>query len=347
MSHSRRRDPSRTREQRDGGRTTPSVADVHEAAAALSEHVVRTPVLHSPELDAWAGLSVRAKAEALQRTGSFKVRGALNKVRTLGAAERGRGLITVSAGNAALGAAYAAKVYGAALTVVMPATAVREKREAVAELGAHVVTEGIRDAAAAFDRAAELQADGGLVFLHPFDDPMVIAGAATATLELLQDCPDLTRLYVPCSGGGLLAGAAIAARAAGADIELVAVQPVGSASLARSLEAGTPLRRQRVETVVDGLTAPAPGELNLRMIAAADVRVRTVTDDATLAAVAALARRSRLIAEPAGAAALAGARADVEDGLGAGGPVGVLVSGSNVSWQLLAELLVGRPGGAN
>jgi threonine dehydratase len=297
-------------------------------------------VLHSPELDAWAGLSVRAKAEALQRTGSFKVRGALNKVRTLSAADRGRGLITVSAGNAALGAAYAAKVHGAALTVVMPEAAVREKREAVAGLGAHVVTEGVRDAAAAFERAAELQADGRLTFLHPFDDPMVIAGAATATLELLEDCPDLTRLYVPCSGGGLLAGATIAVKAAGADVDLVAVQPVGSASLARSLEAGTPLPRQRVETIVDGLTAPAPGELNLRLIAAADVRVRTVTDDATLAAMAALARRSRLIVEPAGAAALAGARADVEDGLVAGGPVGVLVSGSNVSWQLLADLLV-------
>ncbi|MEV4622377.1 pyridoxal-phosphate dependent enzyme [Asanoa sp. NPDC049573] len=316
----------------------PSLEDAYEAATALAPHIVRTPVLGSRDLDARLGVSVRAKAESLQITGSFKVRGALNRIRTLDQAERDRGLITVSAGNAALGAAYAAQLHGCALTVVMAESAVREKRAAAAALGATVVTEGVRDAAAAFALARRLVAERGLTFIHPFDDPMVVAGAATATLELLAECPDITRLYVPCSGGGLLAGAAIATRAIAGHVELVAVQPLGTATLAASLEAGRPVSHRGTGTIVDALTAPMPGELNLRIISSASPGIRTVTDEATLAAMADVARDLRLIVEPAGAIAVAGVKADVADGR-ADGPVGVLLSGSNASWSLLTDVL--------
>ncbi|BCJ68098.1 threonine ammonia-lyase [Polymorphospora rubra] len=319
-------------------RTEPSVTDVHEAAAALAPHLAPTPVVACAEVDAWAGAPVRAKAEVLQPTGSFKVRGALNRIRTLSTTDRDRGLITVSAGNAALGAAHAARLYGAGLTVVMAQNAVREKVEAVASLGATVITAGVADAAAAFARAARLRAQNDLTFLHPFDDPMVIAGAATATLEFLDECPDLTRLYVPCSGGGLLAGAVLAMRAAAVDIELIAVQPDGSASLATSLAAGEPRPRSGIDTIVDALTAPAPGFLNLRLIASADVRVVTVPDGATLAAMAVVIRHTRLIVEPAGAIAVAAVKADVDGGRPPSGPVGVLLSGGNASGPLLATL---------
>ncbi|MGH1564484.1 threonine ammonia-lyase [Mumia sp. DW29H23] len=316
------------------------VDHVREAAASLASAVARTPVLTAAQLDAWAGLPVHAKAEGLQRTGSFKVRGALNRIRTLGDAERDRGLVTVSAGNAALGAAFAARSLGARLTVVMPEDAVAEKRAAVLELGATLVTDGVVDAAAAFVRARQLQADHALTFVHPYDDPMVVAGAATATLELLEDSPPLARVYIPCSGGGLLAGAVLARRAFGSRVELVGVQPTGSDGMVRSLAAGRPVRSPSISTVADGLTAPAPGAVPFGLIAAAgDLRVRTVPDDAILEAMVTATRLLRVVVEPAGAAALAGARADVAEGRTVDGPVGVVLSGSNVSWHLLSRLL--------
>ncbi|GAA1869842.1 threonine ammonia-lyase [Asanoa iriomotensis] len=319
----------------------PSLADVYEAATALAPHVVRTPVLRSRILDSWVGVPILAKAESLQVTGSFKVRGALNRIRTLDQAQQDRGLITVSAGNAALGAAYAAQVHGCALTVVMAESSVREKQAAAAALGASVVTNGVHDAAAAFDLARRLVGARGLTFVHPYDDAMVVAGAATATLELLAECPDLTRLYVPCSGGGLLAGAAVVTQALAPHIELMGVQPAGTATLAASLDAGRPVSHRGTGTIVDALTAPMPGELNLRIISSAGARVRTVSDDATLAALAAVTRDLRVIVEPAGAIAVAGVKADVADGL-VDGLVGVLLSGSNVSWSLLSDLLRDR-----
>lgn len=183
----------------------------------------------------------------------------------------------------------------------------------------------------AFALAGRLVADRGLTFVHPYDDPMVIAGAATATRELLAECLDLARLYVPCSGGGLLAGAAIVKQGLSAPVELVAVQPVATATLAASLDAGRPVRHAGKTTIVDAMTASAPGDLNLQIIRAARSRVRTVSDDESLVAMA-VTRGLGLIVEPAGAIAVAGVRADVADGL-VDGPVGVLLSATwSVAW---------------
>jgi threonine dehydratase len=314
---------------------TPSPEMVLEAAAALRGAVSRTPVLASPLLDAVAGCRVAAKAESLQLTGSFKVRGALNRVRSLSEAERAAGLITISAGNAALGAAHAAREVGAGLTVVMPEHAVPEKLEAVTALGAHVVKEGVTSSTIAFERAAELQRREGLTLVHPFDDPYVIAGAATATLELLEDEPGLARLYVPCSGGGLIAGAVLAARAAGSSVEVIGVQPEGSDGIVRSLAAGEPVAVPAVRTIADGLTAPRPGVHNLAVLREAQVRVLLVDDGAILDALRALVTTLRVVLEPSAAAGLAGLLRDE----GATGPAGLLLSGSNVRWQLLRDVL--------
>jgi len=310
---------------------------VLEAAEALRGSVVRTPVLCADALDTRAGRRVVAKAESLQLTGSFKVRGALNRIRTLTDAERAAGLITVSAGNAALGAAYAARAYAAKLTVVMPENAVPEKLAAVTAYGGRVVSDGVTSATIAFERMAQLQADEGLTLVHPFDDPYVIAGAATATLELLDDVPDLARLYVPCSGGGLLAGAIVAAQARQSTVQIVGIQPSGADGIVRSLSAGEVTAVPHVDTVADGLTAPKPGALNFDVIRRSGIEVRTVSDDQILSAMRLLITTLRVVVEPAAAAGLAGLLAAPESA--DIGPTGLLLSGSNVRWELLRDLL--------
>ncbi|MFN2536731.1 MAG: pyridoxal-phosphate dependent enzyme [Mycobacteriales bacterium] len=312
----------------------PTATDVREAAAALIPYVARTPVLRSDALDAAAGCHIVAKAECLQITGSFKVRGALNRIRALTPEQRSAGLITISAGNAALGAAHAAKEFGARLTVVMPESAVPEKLAAVEGYGGVVVKEGITSATIAFERAAQLQAEQGLTLVHPFDDPMVVSGAATATLELLEDNPAIDRLYVPCSGGGLLSGALLAVATLGADVTVIGVQPEGSDGIVRSLAAGEPTAVPHVSTVADGLTAPRPGALNFAIIRDAGISIRTVSDDQILAAMRVTTRALRVVLEPAAAAGVAGLLADPDR---SSRTSAVLLSGSNVNWELLAK----------
>jgi threonine dehydratase len=309
----------------------PTTQDVRDAAKALEGLVVRTPVLNSVRLQSELGLDVAAKAESLQYTGSFKLRGALNRTRTLSQAQRDAGLVTVSAGNAALGAAFAAKKFDTKVTVVMPANAVPEKLAAVRAYGGAVVTDGITSSALAFERARQLEADNGFTFLHPYDDPMVIAGAATATLELLDDAPDVRRLFVPCSGGGLLAGAVTAVHAAGKDVEVIGVQPTGNDSFVRSLEAGQPTAAESIATVADGLTAPRPGDLR-----DAGVRILLVDDDAILSAMASLVRYLRLVIEPSAAVAFAGLLQQQDS---ATGTQAILVTGSNVNAELFSRIV--------
>lgn len=315
----------------------PDIPDVLAARRALAGRVRRTPVLRSGRLDELAGARLVFKAECLQETGSFKVRGALNKVRALSADELGRGLITVSAGNAALGAAYAAREAGARLVVVMPENAVPEKLAAVAALGATIEKAGITSAAEAFARLAELRAAHGYTLVHPFDDPLVIAGAATATWELLEDEPDLDALAIPASGGGLLAGALLAARGEAPAAAVYGIQPEGAAGIVRSLAAGAPTALDRVSTVADGLSAPRPGETNFAIIRRDAAGILTVSDAAILAAMGEIVRALKVIVEPAGAAGLAGVLAHGETFRGR--RVGVILSGANASVERVREVL--------
>jgi threonine dehydratase len=318
----------------------PGVSDVLAAREALSGVVARTPVLRSDALDELAGARLWFKAEGLQLTGSFKVRGAWNRVRSFTPGELAPGLITVSAGNAALGAAWAARRAGARLVVVMPENAVPEKLAAVAALGARIEKDGVTNATQAFERLARLRSEHGYTLVHPFDDPFVIAGAATATWELLEDtAPDLDCLAVPTSGGGLLAGALLAAQGLAPEAQVYGIQPEGAAGLVRSLAAGEPrppTPPERIQTVADGLTAPQPGALNFELIRRHAAGALTVSDDAILDAMALILRHLRVIVEPSGAAALAGVLAHEAF---RGRRVGVLLSGSNTGAERIREVL--------
>jgi threonine dehydratase len=314
----------------------PDLPDLLAARRALTGVVARTPVLRSDVLDELAGARLFFKAEGLQVTGSFKARGAYNRIRSLSPEELDRGLITVSAGNAAMGAAWAARAAGAPLVVVMPETAVPEKLAAVAALGGRIEKEGITNATQAFERLALLREEHGYTLVHPFDDPFVIAGAGTATWELLEDVPDLEDLAVPTSGGGLLAGALLAARGLAPAARVIGVQPTGAAGLVRSLAAGEPTAPESIRTIADGLTAPKPGALNFEIIRRQVTDVLTVPDEEILAAMGLILRHLKVVVEPSGAAALAAVLADDRF---RGRRVGVLLSGSNTGVERMREAL--------
>lgn len=314
----------------------PDLPDLLSARRALDGVVVRTPVLRSDVLDELSGAQLFFKAEGLQVTGSFKVRGAYNRIRSLTRPDLERGLITVSAGNAALGAAWAARTAGASLVVVMPENAVPEKLAAVAALGGRIEKQGITNATQAFERLARLREEHGYTLVHPFDDPWVIAGAGTATWELLEEIPDLDDVVAPTSGGGLLAGALLAARGLSRTARVFGVQPFGADALVRSLAVGEPTAHPSLRTIADGLTAPKPGLLNFEMIRRWAADILTVSDDAILAAMGQILRHLKVVVEPAGAAALAGILAD---GRFRGRRVGVLLSGSNTGPERIREAL--------
>jgi threonine dehydratase len=314
----------------------PDLPDLLAARRALAGVVVRTPVLRSDSLDEISGARLFLKAEGLQITGSFKVRGAFNRIRTFSPEELAPGLITVSAGNAALGAAWAARAVGARLVVVMPENAVPEKLAAVAAMGGQIEKAGVTNATLAFERLARLREKHGYTLVHPFDDPFVIAGAGTATWELLEDVPDLDALAIPASGGGLLSGALLANRGLAPAARVYGVQPAGADGIVRSLAAGQPTPPEKVQTVADGLTAPKPGVRNFELIRRFATDVFTVSDDAILAAMGLIIRHLKVIVEPAGAAALAGVLAD---GRFRGQRVGLVLSGSNTRMELVRETL--------
>jgi threonine dehydratase len=314
----------------------PDLPDLLAARRALAGVAARTPVLRSDVLDELAGARLFFKAEGLQVTGSFKVRGAYNRVRSFSPEELAPGLITVSAGNAALGAAWAARAVGARLVVVMPENAVPEKLAGVAALGARIEKEGVTNAVQAFERLDRLRQEHGYTLVHPFDDPFVIAGAGTATWELLEDAPDLDTLAIPASGGGLLGGALLAVRGFAPAVKVYGVQPAGSDGIVRSLAAGKPTPPEKVQTIADGLTAPKPGVLNFELIRRWVADIVTVPDEAILAAMGLILRHLKVIVEPAGAAALAGALADERF---RGRRIGIVLSGSNTGMERVREVL--------
>ncbi len=316
--------------------TNDLIALVLRARRALETVALRTPVLRSERLDGIAGSRLFFKAECLQLTGSFKLRGAYNRVRSLTAGERQRGLITVSTGNAAVGAAYAARLAGVRLVVVMPVTALPEKLAMVAALGAEIESRGIRSSAEAFARMSELRHRHGFTLVHPFDDPLVVAGAATAVWELLEEVPELEVLLVPASGGGLLGGALLATQALAPEVCVYGVQPAGADGIVRSLAAGVPTAPGCIDTVADGLTVPCPGGLNLDLIRRHCTGVVTADDLSILAAMGQIIRELHVIVEPAGAAGLAAALGEPRF---RGRRVGILLSGGNVSAARVRQVL--------
>jgi threonine dehydratase len=315
-----------------------AAADLPAAREAIAGVALRTPTIACEELAEIAGSPVSLKAECLQRTGSFKFRGALHKVVALGD-RAAAGLVTASAGNHARAVAQAAHTRGVGCEVFMPLDASVSKVAGVERLGArvHLAGASLEEALAL---AAERAEQGGAALVHPFDDIDVIAGQATIGLELLEDVPDLARVVVPVGGGGLASGIGIALRRARAQVELVGVQARACAPYAEALrEGGSPdgIEAQAGATIADGIAVKRPGGLTLPLLRELMDDLHTVTEDEIADAMVFLAESAKLVAEGAGAVAVAalmsGRLAPVR------GTTVAIVSGGNVDGGLLAELL--------
>ncbi|MFN2421345.1 MAG: threonine/serine dehydratase [Gemmatimonadota bacterium] len=310
------------------------LSDVLAARNVVAGRIHRTPVFESATLSAMTGTRLAIKLESFQKTGSFKVRGVLNKLHHLSAEERRRGVVTLSAGNHAQALAWAARDLGIHAVVVMPAGAVRSKVEATRGYGGEVVlTEG--DLLAT---CLEIQRTRDLVLVHPFDDPLVIAGQGTVGIEIVEEVPDLEVILVGVGGGGLISGIATATAALRPGARVIGVEPEGAAVISRSLEAGEPLRLERLDTVADGLAAPFAGRHTLAHVRARVAQVVTVPDAAIVDAMRILLERCKLLAEPAASAPLAAliARRFVPP---PGARVVCVVSGGNIDAERLKALL--------
>jgi threonine dehydratase len=300
---------------------------IREAAGRLGAHLHRTPLLSSRTLGERAGVDLALKAESLQKTGSFKPRGALNIILSLPAERRARGLVTVSAGNHAQAVAWAARIVKAPCTVVMPTGAPRSKIDAVHGYGASVVLH--EDRATLFDRLREEEARTGAFFVHPFDDPVGLAGAATLGLEILADRPDTEAVVVPIGGGGLLAGVASAVKQLAPDCRVIGVELEAGPGMKPALAAGKPVPVARPNTIADGLTPPFVGALPLEIARRCVDEIVTVTEEEILEAMRSLMLFAKLCVEGAGAAATAALLAR-KPTLRSGARVVSIVSGGNV-----------------
>jgi threonine dehydratase len=310
--------------------------DIVAARRVIDGRLHRTPLVGSAALGARIGAPLFFKPESWQKTGSFKPRGVLTKIATLSDEERARGLVAASAGNHAQALAWAAGALGIPATVVMPATAPAAKVAATEGYGGTVVFEP--SFLTLFQRADALVAEHGYTFVSPFDDEAVIAGQGTVGLEILDDLPEVGTVVVPIGGGGLIAGIAVAIKRQRPQVRIVGVEPEGAAVMWRSHAAGQPVRLEQVQTIADGLSAPYAGHLTYPLVEQYVDDLVLVTDADIRQAMALILERCKLLAEPAGAAALAalltGAARIAPDA-----PVVAILSGGNVDVGRLADLL--------
>lgn len=308
---------------------------VRIAQERLAPYVRRTPTELSEDLSALTGREVYLKLENQQRTGAFKIRGAMAKLLAMGESERARGVLTASAGNHGQGVALAAKLLGVPATVVLPTGAPLTKVSAIQRHGAETVLAGHSyDEAAAHAKA--LAAERGVAYVHAFDDVDVMAGQGTLALEMLEDAPSLDALVVPVGGGGLIGGVAVAARHLKPDLRIYGVQAHGSRALAESFRAGA-RQVHPASTIADGIAVKSPGERTFSVVQALVEDVTTVTDESIARALLLLLERHKQVAEGAGAAALAA----VLDGKlpARARRIGVIVSGGNIDPNLLSKVL--------
>ena len=277
-------------------------AEVEAAYEVIRTYVHRTPMLTSGTLSRLTGSSVLLKAENLQKTGSFKARGGTNAVLALSTAEKARGVIVVSAGNHGAGVAYGARIAGVHATVVMPDTAMHSKIAAIKEYGADV---RLVDHMLLMENMEAIRQEEGQIFIHPFDNPAVIAGQGTVGLEVLEQFPDVEVVVVPVGGGGLISGIAAYIKRKKPSVVVMGVEPSGSNVVSQSLAANHPLRLQHFHSIADGLNAPWSGPNSLALIRDLVDDVVTVDDDAICAAMSIVLERTKLLVEPAGAAGIA------------------------------------------
>lgn len=311
-----------------------SLGDIRAAADVIAPNVHRTPITSSKYLGDITGSSLYLKLEMFQKTGSFKPRGVLNKMASLTDEEKGRGVVSLSAGNHAQALAYAATMAGAPSVIVMPEGAVRAKVEATRGYGGEVVLTD-QDL---LKTALEIQRERGMTFVHPFDDLHTIAGTGTLGLELIEDVPQVDVVICGVGGGGLISGVAAALKLQNPGIRVIGVEPEGAPGMTLALEKGEPVHMTTLDTVADGLAAPFVGQHNLDHVRAFVDDVIIVQDSQIVEGMRLLLERTKVLAEPAGAASLA-ALLSGQTGLRGGESVVCVLSGGNVDSARLIELL--------
>ncbi|ANY06047.1 threonine ammonia-lyase [Pseudonocardia sp. HH130630-07] len=312
-----------------------TAADVYSARELLTGVVRTTPVVGARALSALAGTDVRLKCENLQRTGSFKIRGAYTRIARLSAGERAAGVIAASAGNHAQGVALAARLLGVRATVFMPERAALPKVDATRGYGAEVVLAGetVDEAVGHAVAAAERS---GAVFVHPFDHPDIIAGQGTVGCEILEQAPEAGTVLVSAGGGGLLGGIAAVLREHRPDTRIVGVQAAGAAAWPSSLAAGRPLPLGGMRTMADGIAVGRPGDVTYPQVAGLIDDLVTVGEDALSGALVHCLERAKLVVEPAGAAPVA-ALMETPDRFP--GPVVAVLSGGNVDPLVMLQVI--------
>jgi len=313
--------------------------DVEQAAVDLRAYLSPTPLQASRALTDKARCHVYLKIESIQPIRAFKVRGALNKLAHMTFEQRAAGVITASAGNHGMGVAYAAATFKTPATVFVPETANQFKVEAIRRLGAKVVAAG-RNYYGAFLEAMSAQQETGATFVHAYDDPHVIAGQGTIAVELMHDLGEFDTVLVPVGGGGLIGGIALYLKARRPGIRVVGVEPAGADAMRRSLEAGSIVTLDRVNTIADGLAASAPGKLTFDIARRCVDEVVLVQEDEMLRAIRLLFEWEHLLAEPAGAAALAALL--YQHRPAPNEKVVVILSGANVTDEVFLRALRSR-----
>ena len=317
----------------------PSLAEIRAARERAGEVAVVTPMESSRFLGQLLGVPVYLKAESLQRTGSYKIRGAYNRLSQLSDEERARGVVAASAGNHAQGVALAARELGIRATIFMPIGVALPKLQATRNYGADVVLHGhVVDET--LQAAAEFAERTGAVVIPPFDHPDVVAGQGGLALEILEQVPDVANVIVPIGGGGLIAGIASAFAQLepelGRRVRVIGVQSEAAAAYPPSLEAGRPVAIPTAPTIADGIAVGRPGELNFAIIREAVDTVVTVADDDTARALVVLLERAKLVVEPAGAVGVA---AVIAEKIEVDGPTVILISGGNIDPMVMERVI--------
>lgn len=325
-----------------------SLADVFRAREAIADLTLLTPLLHSPELSLQSGLEVHLKMENLQRSGSFKIRGALAKIQSLSPAERVRGVIAASAGNHAQGVALGAARAGIPCTIVMPERAPLTKVTATRHFGANVVLYG-QNYDDAYQKARELQGHTGAAFVHAFDDPGTIAGQGTIGLEILEQLPGVDTVVVPIGGGGLISGVAVAIKEQRPGVRIVGVQAAGAPAAYLRLKEGRASELEAVRTIADGIAVRRAGDLTSEIMASYVDEIVLVDEEEIAQAILLILDRTKTQAEGAGAVGVAALLAGkIPEGGSFGAPgvsadkkstAALVVSGGNIDPNLLVRII--------
>ncbi len=315
----------------------PTIEEIASLRDDVGDEIVRTPVMWCPWAEARLGEGTRVwgKLEFLQKTGTFKARGALSNLRSLDDEQRRRGVTAVSAGNHAIATAFAAASVGTSAKVVMLKSSNAARQQACRDYGAEIVL--AEDVHEAFDLAANIERDEGRTFVHPFEGRAVALGTGTVGLEMVEQCPDFDTLIVPVGGGGLIAGISNAVKQLKPDCTIIGVEPEGADTMRRSFEAGSPQPIDKVSTIADSLGAPFAMPYSFELTRNNVDQIVTVTDDQLKDGMGLLFRDMKIAVEPACAAATAALLGPLKESLSGRG-VMLTFCGSNIDWQSFASL---------